>query len=262
MPLKPLLAIQNTWEDPPGLLSDIMQTHNIACEVVEAETQPLPTMLTDYQAIIVMGGPQHVYTLDEHPFLRDEITFLQRAVVAKIPILGICLGGQLLAAALGAEVSKHHLTELGFFRIPLTDDGLIDPLFAGLPGFQCALHWHGDVFTLPAGAVQLASNKNAPQQAFRWGKQTYGLQYHIELTDEMMHTWLQFTEEIVRVLGNDDAPTILAEEWEKQKEMYYEHSRLLFENFLQIAGVALYDSTTTEASSVTTSAGALHNDEG
>jgi GMP synthase (glutamine-hydrolysing) len=239
--MKRVLALQHIWDDPPAYLEEILREHGIACDTVEVEHETLPDF-TAYQAIVLMGGPQHVYDGADLPYLAQEKAALLQAIDAHIPTLGICLGGQLLASALGAEVRRHHLTELGFFQIPLTEAGCQDPLFSGLPGHQFAFHWHEDVFDLPPGAILLASNENAPNQAFRYGTHTYGLQFHIELNNKLVQTWLglpEFASDIAQTLNDPDAPTRLSQEWTENAPIYQQHTRTMFENFLRIAGFSL-----------------------
>lgn len=237
--MKRVLALQHIWDDPPGYLGEILYEHDIACDVVEVEKEPIPDP-TDYQAIVLMGGPQHLYA-DEHlAYLAQEKAMLRQAVAADIPTLGICLGGQLLASALGAEVRQHHLSEVGFYQIPLTEAGRQDPLFAGLPDHQLAFHWHSDVFELPEGAILLARNENAPNQAFRYGERIYGLQFHIELNTELVNIWLRhpaYADEIRQLLNDEHAPDRLEQEWEAYAVTYQVHTRTMFENFLRIAGL-------------------------
>lgn len=234
-----VLVLQHVWDDPPAYLQTLLAEHQILCEVVDVEKTPVPE-LVDYQAIVLMGGPQHVYADEQYPYLAQETAMLRQALRAEIPILGICLGGQLLANALGAAVHQHHMSEVGFFEIPLTEAGRSDPLFAGLPDYQLAFHWHEDVFELPAGALRLASNENAPNQAFRYGKHAYGLQFHIELDDQLLHTWLDypaFAEELRAALHKPDALEQFVRAWAEKASIYQAHTRLLFENFLRIAGL-------------------------
>jgi GMP synthase (glutamine-hydrolysing) len=235
--MKRVLALQHVWDDPPAYLTEILREHGIACDTVEVEKMPVPEPVS-YQAIILMGGPQHLYA-DEHlAYFRQEKALLRQAVAEDIPTLGICLGGQLLASALGAEVRRHHLAEVGFFHIPLTAAGRQDPLFAGLPGQQLAFHWHENVFELPEGAILLASNENAPNQAFRYGPRAYGLQFHIELNTELINIWLRhpvYAQEIISTLNDEGAPARLAQEWTEKAALYQAHTRAMFENFLRIA---------------------------
>lgn len=235
--MKRVLALQHVWDDPPAYLEEILREHEIACEIIEVEKEALPD-LTPYQAILLMGGPQHVYADEDLPYLAREKAMLRQAIAEDIPTLGICLGGQLLASALGAEVRQHYLSEVGFFEIPLTEAGRQDPLFNNLPGKQLAFHWHSDVFELPTGAIRLASNENAPNQAFRYARRAYGLQFHIELNNELMHTWLHhpaFAQEIRLTLGDENAPTRLEQEWLTCAATYHAHTRMMFENFLRLA---------------------------
>lgn len=237
--MKRVLALQHIWDDPPGYLGELLQEYSIACDVIAVEHQPIPNP-TAYQAIISMGGPQHLYA-DEHlPYLAQERAILRQAIAQDIPILGICLGGQLLAQALGATIHRHHQAEVGFFQVPLTPSGCQDPLFVGLPGHQVAFQWHEDIFDLPAGAICLARNEIVPNQAFRYGKHSYGLQFHIELNTGIANTWLrlpEFAREIMQTLDDPAAPARLEEEWNHYAPVYQRHTRTLFTNFLHIAGL-------------------------
>lgn len=238
--MKRVLALQQTWDDPPGYLEEILNEHGIICETVEVEKAPLPPDLAPYQAIVVMGGPQHLYEDTHLDYLAQEQVLLRQAVAQDIPTLGICLGGQLLASALGAEVRRHEQSEIGFFRIPLTAEGQQDPLFAGLPGHQLAFHWHNDVFDLPAGSMRLASNDVAPNQAFRYGPCAYGLQFHIEVNTTILDTWIYHplgNKELVATLNDAEAPIKLAKQWSECAATYQAHTRALFENFLRIANL-------------------------
>jgi GMP synthase (glutamine-hydrolysing) len=114
--MKRVLALQFIWDDPPGYLGEIMQEHDILCEVVKVDEAPVPDP-TAYDAFIAMGGPQHVGANDRYPYLPGVEAAIRRAVEEDIPYLGLCLGGQLLAHALGAPVSRHHVTEIGFSLI-------------------------------------------------------------------------------------------------------------------------------------------------
>jgi len=141
--------------------------------------EPVPTTLDDVSRVLVMGGPMGVYEQDRYPHLGDELRLLERAVAADLPVLGVCLGSQLVAAALGATVRPSGRQEIGYRPVTLTDDAAADPLFTGLPHAFTALHWHGDVFDLPPGAVHLASSAMTEVQAFRRGN-AWGLLFHLE----------------------------------------------------------------------------------
>ena len=140
---------------------------------------------------------------------------------------------------MGARVKKHTSSSIGFYDVQLTEEGRKDPLFAGLPGSQQVIHWHEDTFDIPEGAVQLATNPHTQNQAFRYGRYAYGTQYHIELTPGMLDIWLyspEYRGEIVRALGEEAAEKFVSDR-ERLYPLYREHTRIMYENFLRIAGL-------------------------
>src|SRR5438876_4781385 len=143
--MKRVLAVQNYWDDPPGYLCEIMQEHAIACDTVKANETAIPDP-GRYDALIVLGGPQHANAEDKYPYLAQEKELLRQVVDQDIPYLGLCLGGQLLASAMGAVVTHHSMCEIGFYEVQLTEEGHADPLFQNLPGYQQVIHWHEDTF--------------------------------------------------------------------------------------------------------------------
>jgi GMP synthase-like glutamine amidotransferase len=134
-----------------------------------------------------MGGPMGVY--DDLPWLEAERMLLRAAVDAGLPVLGVCLGAQQLAAALGAEVVTGPEPECGMGEVHLTPAALSDPVFGPAPTPLPCVHWHGDTFSLPEGAVRLAGNHAYENQAFRFGARAYGLQFHVEVTGSLVAHW-------------------------------------------------------------------------
>jgi GMP synthase-like glutamine amidotransferase len=147
---------------------------------------PEPDVLA---GVVVMGGPMGVHDSADFPWLDEEKTWLTMAVEADLPVLGVCLGSQLLAAALGAEVSTGDVPEIGVGRVALNAAGQADPVLG--PEGTClpVVHWHGDTFAIPEGAVHLASSDCYQNQAFRYGDRVYGLQFHLEVDDEVAAGW-------------------------------------------------------------------------
>ena len=145
-----------------------------------------------YRGLIFMGGPMSVN--DPLPYLARERELIREAVARGTPVLGVCLGSQLIAGALGAKVRCNAVKEIGWYEIELTAEGRRDPLFADAAGTETVFHWHGETFDLPAGGVLLASSERCANQAFRVGSYTYGLQFHLEVTPEMIADWCRQDE--------------------------------------------------------------------
>ena len=234
--MKRVLTIINIMDDPTGYVGEILEDHNIPYDVIDASSQSVPDP-TVYSAMIVFGGPQNANEDEKYPYFLQEKAALRTAIEQDIPVLGICLGGQMLASVLGGTVKKHTITEIGFSEIQCTDEGKHDPLYEGLAGHQLVYQWHEDTFTIPSGAVRLATSEKTENQAFRYGRNAYGIQYHIELTPAMLETWLQepsLKEEIVNAVGNSEYERIMSER-PQHFALYQEHTRVMFENFLRIA---------------------------
>ncbi len=145
------------------------------------ENYSLPST-KDFDLLVIMGGPMGVHDQDKHPWLKKEKAFIQEAINAGKPCLGICLGAQLLANALGAKVHKNLYKEIGFFPVSLTPLGWNSPIFGRMPATFEALHWHGDTFDMPKGALHIASSSGCANQAFIFDNRIVGFQFHIEST--------------------------------------------------------------------------------
>ena len=175
-----VLAIQHVAIETTGLIGDLLAEAAAEVETVRVFAgDPVPGAPGARDALVVMGGPMGVYEGDRHPHLAQEIALIRRAIEEGVPVLGVCLGSQLLAAALGARV-RPAAKELGWLPVTLTPEGRSDPLWADAPDSFTAFHWHGDAFDLPAGAMPLASSALTACQAFRQGPHV-GLLFHMEM---------------------------------------------------------------------------------
>ncbi|MET0026481.1 MAG: glutamine amidotransferase [Candidatus Thiodiazotropha sp.] len=171
-----------------GSFAPTLNSLGLAYEYYDAGVDEIREPIENADLLIVMGGPIGVYETDRYPFLRAELEALSSRLSASRPTLGICLGAQLMAAALGARVYPGAVKEIGWGLLQLTEQGRASCLGAleGVP----VLHWHGDTFDLPQGAERLASNENYPNQAFSLGDAILGIQCHAEVDPQRIEQWL------------------------------------------------------------------------
>jgi GMP synthase (glutamine-hydrolysing) len=206
-----IIVLQNHPTESLGAIANALESAALAWQYVRVfDGQSLPQEVRGAGGLIVMGGPQTVYQLDRYPYLRDEIRLIEAALCENKPILGVCLGSQLLAAALGAKVYRNADREIGWYPVRLSAAAQDDRLLRGLPSEFVAAHWHSDVFGLPADAVALASSEKTPIQGYRYGDRAYGFLFHAEMTAEILEALVaEFGEGLQRV-GIDGA-AILAD---------------------------------------------------
>ncbi len=181
---------------------------------------PLPQETPDF--LVIMGGPMSVHDQEEYPWLAAEKDYLRGMLAQEIPILGVCLGAQLLAEALGARVEKNPVKEIGWFPVQLKEAALEHPWFRDFPREFPAFHWHGETFSLPEGALHLASSEACVNQAFVWKDRVLALQFHLEMTPEG-------AEDLLRHSASDlvPGPYVQSPEEIRGKPEFYELTRSL-----------------------------------
>ena len=186
------------------LLDHRLEAAALAWQYVRVfDGRPVPTDMKGAGGLIVMGGVEAVYQLDRYPYLRAEMALIENALKAGRPVLGVCLGSQLLAAALGANVRRAAHKEIGWHTVRLRPEAQNDRLLRGLPQEFVTGHWHSDIFDLPAGAVPLASSELTELQAFRYGDNAWGLLFHAEMTLQTVAAWVSEFGESLKRTGID-----------------------------------------------------------
>jgi GMP synthase (glutamine-hydrolysing) len=188
--VRPWAVVQHVAHEGPGALAGAIAASGRDCTLLRVDRGdaiPPPSAVEELAGLVVLGGPMSVH--DDLGWLADERTLMAAAVRAGLPVLGICLGAQQLALALGAEVTTGPAPEMGVSEVHLTSAVIGDPVFGPAPTPLPCMHWHADTFTLPAGGVLLASSEAYPLQAFRVGPLAYGLQFHVEVTAALVGHW-------------------------------------------------------------------------
>lgn len=204
-----LLVFQHVAAEPLGTLDPLIRRRGHRMRFVNFQRDPESRPSVDrYRGLVVLGGPMNVDEQDRHPHLKTELAAIEQALARGKPVLGICLGAQLLAHVLGAPVRRQPRPEIGWYHLATTPhgrrDAVLEPLGQTLPVFQ----WHSYSFDLPSDAVHLAQTETCPNQAFRWGDGAYGFQFHLEADQPLIERWLSmpaFQEEFRRAgLAGDE----------------------------------------------------------
>ena len=182
-------VIQHLAAGSPGLIAALARERGVTLDVRRMDRgDPIPAVRS-LDGLVVLGGSMGVYEAAAHPHLAAEQDLLAQACARELPVLGVCLGAQLLAAALGARVFRGPAAEIGFGEVTLTPEGARDPVLGPSGPAFSAFHWHGDTFDLPPGATLLAGTAAYPHQAFRSGRHAYALQFHVELDRALARDW-------------------------------------------------------------------------
>lgn len=210
-----ILVFQHVAFELLGTLNPLFKSYGFRIRYVNYSRDPEATPTLDgYHGLVVLGGPMGVEDGAEHPHLETEKERILHAIEAGVPVLGICLGAQLIAHALGAQVGPNPRKEIGWYDVSLTEEGRKDPVMRHFAETERIFQWHGDTFEIPPGAVHLARSPDCENQAFRYGTNVYGFQFHLEVDERVIERWLAVPvhrREIESLNGQIDPEAIRAE---------------------------------------------------
>jgi GMP synthase (glutamine-hydrolysing) len=235
--LRKIIIFQHVGHEPLGTLNPMLKAAGFRIRYVNFGRDPsAEPSLEGYNGLIVLGGPMGVYESDRHSHLKFEMRAIEEAMKRGIPVLGICLGAQLIAHVLGAHVRKAPAWELGWYDLRLTGKGKADPLFASYGASERVFQLHQDMFDPPSGCEHLALTEMCPGQAFRYGEKVYGLQFHLEADRPMILRWLARPENRELIAGSGGAFT--TEKLERDTAVHIDRSLQLsahtFGKFIEI----------------------------
>jgi len=230
-----ILVVKHVQQEGPGRIGTFFKDEGWGMDTVELGLgERLPDVLDGYVAAIVLGGPMNVYEVARYPFLEEEENLMRKALIEEIPLLGICLGGQLLAKTCGARVRKAATKEVGWYTLSLTREGMTDGLFKDLPPRIKVFQWHEDTFGIPAEGSLLVRGKTCRNQAFRVGRNAYGLQFHFEVTETMIEEWMKEEEGKLDTAAIFDDTRSLKDEFEATTTVLLNNFKGLIESSLRV----------------------------
>ena len=233
-----ILVLQHLESDHPGMLRNCFTEHDVAWDAVLLENGEEIPDLNAYDAMLVMGGHMNVWDVEKYPWLlqeKDAIRFWVEKL--KRPFLGICLGHQLLADALGGECAPQDPPEIGIFEVQLTENGIKDPIYIGMEASQFCLQWHSvKVTKIPENTIVMASSKLCNVQAMKVGECAWSMQYHVEVESDTIDNWISdpdYRSSLEKSLGKDVLEGIKKQATLLMPNLNY-NCRGIFLNFLSL----------------------------
>jgi GMP synthase (glutamine-hydrolysing) len=238
--MKKLLVLQHVAHELLGTLNPLLKRAGFRLRYVNfaryPEAQP---SLDGYHGLVVLGGPMSVNDTDRLPHLITEMKLIETAMSRNLPVLGICLGAQLIAKTLGAAVYPNKEKEIGWYDVSPTDKAESDPLLAEFQRTEKIFQWHGDTFDIPKSTIHLAFSSLCDNQAFRYGANVYGLQFHLEVDEPMIHRWLRVAEnrKEITALGGKIDPERIHRETPDHVSRLQQLSECVFGEFIRLFGI-------------------------
>ncbi len=202
--MRKVLVFQHVANRILGTLDPTLRERKLKIRYINYERTPNEHPTVDrYNGLIILGGQMGVYEADQYQHIKVELKVIEEALKKNIPVLGICLGAQLIAQVLGSPVRKHSEREIGWYDVQFNDLALSDPLFSHFNQSEKIFQIHGDTFDIPKSASQLASTKTCNSQAFKYGENVYGLQFHLEVDQAMILRWLSDANNLKCILDSE-----------------------------------------------------------
>lgn len=234
-----IIVFQHVAAEPLGTLDPLIRQRGHRIRFVNFERQPDARPSMDrYQGLIVLGGPMNVEEQARRPHLRTELGVIEQALRQDKPVLGICLGGQLLAHVLGASIRRNPMPEIGWYDLETSALGRADPIVGELGQRTPVFQWHSRTFALPHGAERLARTETCTNQAFRYGSDAYGFQFHLEVDQALIERWIgipHYHAELARSGLTHDAAAILSQTPSAMRAMR-SRAHAVFSRFLDRVG--------------------------
>ncbi|MFQ5665545.1 MAG: gamma-glutamyl-gamma-aminobutyrate hydrolase family protein [Candidatus Binatia bacterium] len=238
--MRKILVCQHVPFEILGTLDPLFKAAGMRIRYVNFGRHPdAQPSLDGYGGLVVLGGPMSVDQVDRHPHLITELALIRKAIDRNMPVLGICLGAQLIAKALGSAIHRNPEKEIGWYDVSPTASGREDPLLSHFRSCEKLFQWHGDTFATPEGAVHLASSPTCATQAFRYGRNVYGFQFHLEADERLIERWLRtpvFRREIESLHGRISTERIRHETREHIGRLKQLSDRT-FGEFVKLCGV-------------------------
>lgn len=234
-----ILFIKHITIEGPGTIADFLEDNKLPYTVIDlSQGDKVPKLEKDFRSVISLGGPMNVYEEEKYRFLKEEDFLLKRIAGEEVPFLGICLGAQLIAKATGAQVTKNPEKEIGWYKIVLNDNGIKDDLFRDFPEVFKVFQWHGDTFGIPHGGKRLAFSELCQNQALKYGRHIYGIQFHVEVTKDMIAQWSDaYKGELESLRGIVSDKQKMLEEYANLEKDYMRQAERFYVNFFTAAGL-------------------------
>jgi GMP synthase (glutamine-hydrolysing) len=238
--MKKLLVLQHVPHELLGTLNPLLKKSGFRIRYVNFARHPdAQPSLDGYDGLVILGGPMSVNDTDRLPHLTTEMKLIEEALRRNIPVLGICLGAQLIARTLGAAVYRNKAKEIGWYDVSPTDHAQNDPLLGGFASTEKIFQWHGETFDIPRSTHHLAFSSLCANQAFRYGDNVYGFQFHLEVDEPMIQRWLRVAEnrQEIAALGGAITPERIHEETPEHIRRLQQLSDRVFGEFINLFGL-------------------------